>query len=188
MFLCRRSGLTVGSQALGYVTQKLLASPYISIYGVYCHTGDGYSSKSLLQVLSFLTTEMEVVNAAAVVACGLIKEQAATLEQSVREKAQENPRTTGATEPGHATVSLTVHPPGMVESQFFDTSSHRHLRWFYSRCACLRSSRFCRGPRPRTHVRAESSSMQEITQSTAWNSVQQVSLGLRMSPIGSSLV
>ena len=64
---------------------------------------------------------MEVVDAAAVVALGLIKDQAAILEQSVGEKAQENPRTTGATEPGRATVSLTglPGPPGTVEPQNF---------------------------------------------------------------------
>jgi D-serine deaminase-like pyridoxal phosphate-dependent protein len=103
----------VGSPALRQLIQKLLVSPYISIYGFYCHAGDSYSSKSLLQASSFLTTEMEVVNAAAVVALGLIKEQAATLEQSVREKAQEKV----ATEPGHTTVSRTGLPPGIVESQ-----------------------------------------------------------------------
>ena len=60
---------------------------------------------------------MEAVNAAAVVALGLMKEQAATLEHNGIEEAQENPQTTGATEPGHATVSLTGLPPGTVESQ-----------------------------------------------------------------------
>jgi len=59
---------------------------------------------------------MEAVNTAGVVALGLIKEQAATLELSVGEKAQENPRTAGTTEPGHTTVSLTGLPPGIAES------------------------------------------------------------------------
>ena len=112
----------MGSQALRHLVQKLLASPYISIYGFYCHAGDSYSSKSLPQASSFLTTEMEAVNAAATVALGLIKEHAATLEKSVGEKAQENPQPTGATEPCHATISLTGPAPGVVESQM---SRHR---------------------------------------------------------------
>ena len=111
--------MTVGSQALRHLIQKLLASPHISIYGFYCHAGDSYSSKSLLQASSFLTTEMEVVNAAAVIALGLIKEQAAILEQSFGEKAQENPRTTGAKEPGHATISVPGLPSATVDSHNF---------------------------------------------------------------------
>jgi D-serine deaminase-like pyridoxal phosphate-dependent protein len=102
---------------LRHLVQKLLASPYISIYGFYCHAGDSYSSNSLPQASSFLTTEMEAVNAAATIALGLIKEQTATLEKSVGQKAQENPQTIGATEPGHATILSTGPPPGKVDSQ-----------------------------------------------------------------------
>jgi hypothetical protein len=106
------------------------------------YAGESYSSKSLLQASSFLTMEMEAVNAAATVALGLIKEQAAILEQALGEKALENPQMTGATEPGHAVISLTGLPPGRVESQI-----SRHQQPFV-----LCSSEPHRGPRFRDYV------------------------------------
>ena len=57
---------------------------------------------------------MDAVNAAAAVALGLVKEQAASLEQSVVINPKENTHTTGATEPGHATTGL---PPDAVGLQ-----------------------------------------------------------------------
>ena len=72
---------------------------------------------------SFLTTEMEAVNAASVVALELIKEQAAALDHDIVEKDQENPQTAGATEPGHATVSLRDSHRVLSNHKFLDTSN-----------------------------------------------------------------
>ncbi|KIM33002.1 hypothetical protein M408DRAFT_313285 [Serendipita vermifera MAFF 305830] len=68
----RRAGLTIGSDELKALVSSLLSSSNISIFGFYCHAGDSYASTSPEQASSFLTTEMQTVNSAAMMALTLI--------------------------------------------------------------------------------------------------------------------
>lgn len=62
---CRRAGVSPGTLTFENLVKALLASPAISIYGCYAHAGNAYASTSLDQASSFLSAEVESVNAGA---------------------------------------------------------------------------------------------------------------------------
>ncbi|CAG8651825.1 4241_t:CDS:2 [Acaulospora colombiana] len=70
----KRAGLPIGSESLKDLIQLVLSTPSISLFGFYCHAGDSYASTSFQEASSFLTTEMQTVNAAGLLALSLMKD------------------------------------------------------------------------------------------------------------------
>ncbi|PVG04838.1 hypothetical protein CPB86DRAFT_778136 [Serendipita vermifera] len=70
----KRAGLPIGSDCLKELIQLVLSTPSMSLFGFYCHAGDSYASTSFQEASSFLTTEMQAVNAAGLLAQSLMKE------------------------------------------------------------------------------------------------------------------
>ncbi|KAJ3883378.1 putative serine dehydratase domain-containing protein [Lentinula edodes] len=61
----KRAGVSPGTSTFENLVKALLSSPAISIYGCYAHAGNAYASTSLDQASSFLSAEVESVNAGA---------------------------------------------------------------------------------------------------------------------------
>ncbi|KAJ3841373.1 putative serine dehydratase domain-containing protein [Lentinula raphanica] len=61
----KRAGVSPGTSTFDNLVNALLISPAISIYGFYAHAGNAYASTSLDQASSFLSAEVESVNAGA---------------------------------------------------------------------------------------------------------------------------
>lgn len=68
----RRAGLIATSTGFKSLLLRIFAAPAVSIYGFYCHAGQSYASTSLPQASSFLSTEVQAVNAAAELAMELL--------------------------------------------------------------------------------------------------------------------
>lgn len=68
----RRAGLASDSAAFKALLLAILSTPAISIYGFYTHAGQSYASTSLQEASSFLSAELEAVNAAAKLAQDLL--------------------------------------------------------------------------------------------------------------------
>ncbi|KAJ4002342.1 putative serine dehydratase domain-containing protein [Lentinula boryana] len=61
----KRAGVSAGTSTFENLVKALLTSPVISIYGFYAHAGNAYASTSLDQASTFLSAEVESVNAGA---------------------------------------------------------------------------------------------------------------------------
>jgi len=57
-----------GSAAFETLLETIHRTSTVSLYGFYCHAGDSYGSTSLSQASSFLSSEVETVNQAAMMA------------------------------------------------------------------------------------------------------------------------
>lgn len=63
--LRRRAGLTPSSPQFEEVLRRALFDSNIAVYGFYCHAGNAYGSTSPDEASTFLTVELNTVNAAA---------------------------------------------------------------------------------------------------------------------------
>ena len=63
-----RAGLPPGSSAFSELLSVILNSPAVSLHGFYAHAGNSYSSTSLTQAKSYLSSELQMVNDAATIA------------------------------------------------------------------------------------------------------------------------
>jgi D-serine deaminase-like pyridoxal phosphate-dependent protein len=60
-----RAGLTPDSEDLKPLITEVLASPHLTLHGVYCHAGNSYASRSGDAAADYLRIEIEAVSAAA---------------------------------------------------------------------------------------------------------------------------
>lgn len=72
IYLGRRAGLTADSPEFTSLLLGISAAETVSIYGFYCHAGQAYASTSLPEASSFLSVEVQAVNAAAKLAQNLL--------------------------------------------------------------------------------------------------------------------
>ncbi|KAF8577870.1 hypothetical protein K439DRAFT_1654968 [Ramaria rubella] len=93
----KRAGLAVNSPEFKSLLTSLLTAPAVSVHGFYCHAGQSYASTSLPQASTFLSTELQTVNAAA----KLAQELLATLP-STSHNAQPFTLSIGSTPTAHA--------------------------------------------------------------------------------------
>ncbi|KAL0951238.1 hypothetical protein HGRIS_007956 [Hohenbuehelia grisea] len=79
----KRAGVPPTSLSLKSLLELIFASPALEIYGFYAHAGNAYGSTSLSSATSFLSSEVEAVNAAAEVALSLRPEASTSFVLSV---------------------------------------------------------------------------------------------------------
>lgn len=93
--MSRRAGLTADSPEFKSLLLCLSVSATVSIYGFYSHAGQSYASTSLAEASTFLSVEVQAVNAAAKVAQEL-------LSSSVSRNTQPFVLSVGSTPTAHA--------------------------------------------------------------------------------------
>lgn len=70
----RRAGVPPTSPEIKALLASIWASPAVLLYGFYCHAGDAYGATSFEQASTFLSSEVQMVNAAARVALDMLTE------------------------------------------------------------------------------------------------------------------
>lgn len=69
----RRAGLVPTSPYFESLLTTVFSSTAVSVYGFYTHAGQSYASTSLTEASSFLSVEVDAVNAAAGLALALLQ-------------------------------------------------------------------------------------------------------------------
>ncbi|EJD38153.1 hypothetical protein AURDEDRAFT_116588 [Auricularia subglabra TFB-10046 SS5] len=68
----KRAGIVPSTPAMTEFLTAVLASPSISVYGFYCHSGNAYASKNTAEAQKYLSSELQAVNDAAAEALQLL--------------------------------------------------------------------------------------------------------------------
>lgn len=98
----RRAGVVADSPAFKPLVEKITASPYLCLYGFYCHGSSSYGSTSLDQATSVLSCEVKSANRAAEVAREILADKRASGYENV-----EFVLSVGSTPTAHAASAAT---------------------------------------------------------------------------------
>lgn len=120
---CRRAGVVTGTPQFEELLSTLFSSPAISVYGFYAHAGNSYASTSFSEASTFLSAEMEAVNAAA-------KAGLAALAQSLSRTVHQQPfvLSVGSTPTAHAAGSETRDLLSASLSGILELHAGRHAQ------------------------------------------------------------